>query len=82
MKLRAHNLMMFVQIAEGIDDKTWQHHLRNGDYSDWFRRQIRGDALADETAQVEADQALPAEESRKRIIGAVRRRYTAPATAS
>jgi hydroxymethylpyrimidine pyrophosphatase-like HAD family hydrolase len=82
MKLRAHNLMMFVQIAEGIDDKTWQHHLRKGDYSDWFRRQIRDDALADETAEVEADQALSAEESRERIVGAVRRRYTAPATAS
>jgi HAD superfamily hydrolase (TIGR01484 family) len=82
MKLRAHNLMMFVQIAEGIDDKTWQHHLRNGDYSEWFRRQIRDDALADEVAQVEADPALSAEEGRKRVVDAVRRRYTAPATAS
>lgn len=81
MKLRAHNLMMFVQIAEGIDDKTWQHHLRAGDYSDWFRRQIRDDELADETAAVENDRKLPLEETRKLIAEAVKRRYTGPAEA-
>ena len=28
MNLRAQNLMIFQQIAEGIDDKTWEYHLR------------------------------------------------------
>ena len=37
INLRAHNLMIFLQIAEGIDEKTWEHHLRAGDYSNWFR---------------------------------------------
>ncbi|MBS3652232.1 HAD-IIB family hydrolase [Pseudaminobacter sp. 19-2017] len=81
MKLRAQNLSMFVQIAEGIDDRTWEHHLRAGDYSDWFRRQIRDDELADETAEVEEDESLPPEESRKLIAEAVKRRYTGPAEA-
>lgn len=81
MNLRAHNLMIFVQIAEGIDDKTWEFHLRAGDYSRWFRHQIRDKELARETAEAENDQKLSAEESRKRVLDAVRRRYTAPATA-
>lgn len=81
MKLRAHNLTIFAQIAEGIDDKTWEFHLRAGDYSKWFRQQIRDKELASETAEAEKDGTLSAEESRKRVLDAVRRRYTAPATA-
>ncbi|TIS53229.1 HAD family hydrolase [Mesorhizobium sp.] len=80
MNLRAHNLMIFVQIAEGIDDKTWEHHLRAGDYSEWFRHQIRDKDLARETIEAEKDETLSAQESRKRVLDAVRRRYTAPAT--
>ncbi|WP_214475549.1 HAD-IIB family hydrolase [Mesorhizobium sp. dw_380] len=81
MNLRAHNLMIFAQIAEGIDDKTWEFHLRAGDYSKWFRNQIRDKDLARETAEAEQDKTLSADESRKRVLDAVRRRYTAPATA-
>ncbi|TGV56429.1 HAD-IIB family hydrolase [bacterium M00.F.Ca.ET.141.01.1.1] len=81
MNLRAHNLMIFAQMAEGIDDKTWEFHLRAGDYSKWFRHQIRDKDLARETAEAENDRKLSAEESRKRVLDAVRRRYTAPATA-
>ena len=33
LNLWAQNLSMFLQIAEGIDDATWLHHLRAGDYS-------------------------------------------------
>ncbi|MEI9409758.1 HAD-IIB family hydrolase [Mesorhizobium salmacidum] len=81
MNLRAHNLMIFAQMAEGIDDKTWEFHLRAGDYSKWFRQQIRDKDLARETTEAEKDRKLSAEESRKRVLDAVRRRYTAPATA-
>ncbi|RWC91428.1 MAG: HAD-IIB family hydrolase [Mesorhizobium sp.] len=81
MNLRAHNLIIFAQMAEGIDDKTWEHHLRAGDYSEWFRHQIRDKDLARETETAEKDKTLSAQESRKRVLDAVRRRYTAPATA-
>ncbi|RWN15773.1 MAG: HAD-IIB family hydrolase [Mesorhizobium sp.] len=81
MNLRAHNLMIFAQIADGIDDKTWEFHLRTGDYSKWFRHQIRDKDLARETAEAEEDKTLSAQDSRKRVLDAVRRRYTAPATA-
>jgi HAD superfamily hydrolase (TIGR01484 family) len=79
MKLRAQNLMIFQQIAEGIDDRTWEHHLREGDYSDWFRHQIRDKDLAAVTKKAEADESLSPKESRKVVLEAVRKRYTAPA---
>ena len=37
-------------MADGVDDETWLHHLRAGDYSRWFREGIKDDALADEAA--------------------------------
>jgi len=78
--IRAHNLAIFVQIAEGIDDPTWEYHLRRGDYSRWFRDLIRDEDLATETAQVEEDQALSPAESRRAVADFIRRRYTAPAS--
>ncbi len=36
--LRAKNLMVFLQMAEGLDDETWVHHLHGHDYSRWVER--------------------------------------------
>ncbi len=52
MKLRAQNLMLFLQTADGVDDRTWLHHLHRGDYSAWFRCVIKNDELAQEAAEV------------------------------
>jgi hypothetical protein len=78
LNLRAQNLQMFLQVADGVDDDTWLHHLRHGDYSAWFREAIKDDALADEAAGVEsgADDAV---QSRARIRAAIESRYSAPA---
>jgi hydroxymethylpyrimidine pyrophosphatase-like HAD family hydrolase len=79
LKLRAQNLMLFLQMAEGVDDDTWLFHLRRGDYSQWFRERIKDDELADEAAAVERRPDLPADESRSLIRSVVERRYTQPA---
>jgi Helicase HerA, central domain len=79
LKLRAQNLSTFLQMAEGVDDGTWLHHLRAGEYSKWFRGAIKDDELAAEAAAVEANQSLSAQESRLRIQEMIQRRYTAPA---
>jgi hypothetical protein len=76
LNLRAHNLIMFNQIAEGIDDETWNHHLRRGDYSSWFRSRIGNEELAEEVAAIEREAAA---DSRSRIREAIERRYTLPA---
>jgi HAD superfamily hydrolase (TIGR01484 family) len=78
LHLRAQNLQLFVQTAYGVDDETWLHHLRRGDYSRWFREAIKDDALAAEAARIEKE-PLPPAESRERIRAVIEARYTAPA---
>jgi hydroxymethylpyrimidine pyrophosphatase-like HAD family hydrolase len=79
LNLRAQNLELFMQLADGIDDETWEYHLRRGDMSRWFRDAIKDDALAAEAAGVEGRHDLPARESRAQIRQAIQRRYTTPA---
>jgi hypothetical protein len=79
LNLRAQNLALFLQIAEGIDDGTWLYHLRAGDYSRWLRDKIKDSELADDVAQTEGDEALTPLESRGQIKEAIERRYTSPA---
>jgi hydroxymethylpyrimidine pyrophosphatase-like HAD family hydrolase len=79
LNLRAQNLMLFLQIAEGVDDATWMHHLRRKDYSRWFRSAIKDEEMAAEAGRVEDDAGLTAEESRALIRQSIERRYTGPA---
>jgi hydroxymethylpyrimidine pyrophosphatase-like HAD family hydrolase len=78
LNLRAHNLMIFLEMAAGIDDRTWEHHRQAGDYSRWFREAIKNEELAGEAAEVERNTRLDPKESRDRIAQAISRRYTAP----
>jgi HAD superfamily hydrolase (TIGR01484 family) len=78
LNLRAQNLEMFVQIADGVDDETWLHHLRNGEYSSWIRRVVKDDELADVVARIEAGPDIQPRDSRQRIREAIEARYTAP----
>jgi hydroxymethylpyrimidine pyrophosphatase-like HAD family hydrolase len=80
LNLRAQNLYLFLQLADGLDDATWEHHLRQGDYSQWFRAHIKDETLAAEAAAVEERQELTPAEGRKLIRAAVERYYTLPAT--
>jgi hydroxymethylpyrimidine pyrophosphatase-like HAD family hydrolase len=80
LNLRAHNLSMFIQIAEGVDDETWLHHLRRGDYSQWMREAIKDEALATEVHEIEKDGHESSKDSpqktRAAVIEAINRRYT------
>jgi HAD superfamily hydrolase (TIGR01484 family) len=82
LNLRAQNLAIFQQIAEGIDDRTWEHHLRAGDYSRWFRTVIKDDELAEEVRAIETNEQLDPTQSRSMVCEAVSRRYTTPAQAA
>jgi hydroxymethylpyrimidine pyrophosphatase-like HAD family hydrolase/energy-coupling factor transporter ATP-binding protein EcfA2 len=79
LNLRAQNLSTFVQLAEGVDDETWLHHLRAGEYSEWFRDAIKDPKLAVDIRTVEQDERLSARDSRSRIKDMIVQRYTAPA---
>jgi hydroxymethylpyrimidine pyrophosphatase-like HAD family hydrolase/GTPase SAR1 family protein len=76
LKLRAANLTRFCELADGVDERTWRHHLGRGDYSRWLREHIKDTELADEVQQVEAMAARPASETRPAVLDAIRRRYT------
>jgi hydroxymethylpyrimidine pyrophosphatase-like HAD family hydrolase len=76
LNLRAHNLNMFIQIAEGVDDETWLHHLRRADYSQWMREAIKDEALAAEVHEIEKDGKEAPQKTRAAVIEAINRRYT------
>jgi hypothetical protein len=78
LNLRAQNLLMFQQLAEGVDEETWCYHLRGGDYSRWFRDAIKDEALAAATESIERASQMTLQESRARIKAAIAERYTLP----
>src|SRR5207248_9071779 len=76
LNLRARTLVQFGELAAGVDDDTWLHHLRQGDYSRWCRTEVKDEELARDAEAVEKDRALDAGESRARIRAAIASRYT------
>jgi hypothetical protein len=79
LNLRAQNLLMFLQIGEGVDDATWRYHLTNGDFARWLRDEVKSDALADVAEQLASEDDLGPAQGRKRLREAVEERYTLPA---
>jgi HAD superfamily hydrolase (TIGR01484 family) len=77
-KLRAQNLLLFLQIGEGLDDLSWDYHLRRGDYENWFRWIVKDAELADFARGVAADMEQSPEQTRKAIRTRIEERYTAP----
>jgi hypothetical protein len=81
LNLRAQNLQLFLQLGDGVDEDTWFHHLRGGDYSRWARDSIKDETLAAELAEIErgAAEDRDAAPSRTAVRRAIEARYTAPA---
>lgn len=79
LNLRAQNLLLFMQIGEGVDETTWIHHLQAHDYSTWIGQAIKDEPLSAAVREIETRTALPAKESRRLIRAAIEERYTVPA---
>jgi hypothetical protein len=79
LNLRANNLQTFLRLLEGVDDDTWQFHLRDGDYSRWVRDAIGDPELADELASVERKSELTPSQSRAQVRRIIQRQYPAAA---
>jgi hypothetical protein len=75
LHLRAQNLVLFLQMADGVDDETWLFHLKRNEYSAWFRDEMKDEDLASEVRGIEG-QTLSAADSRIRIREAIEKRYT------
>jgi hypothetical protein len=78
LNLRAQNLVIFMQIADGVDDETWQYHLRRGDYSRWFREAVNDEELAAEAEEIEQLSQVSPQESRAMIKEKIQARYAGP----
>jgi hypothetical protein len=81
LNLRAQNLTIFMQMADGVDDDTRLHHLQANDYSRWVREAIKDDELADELEQIEGQRTRDPGATRRSAREAIERKYTAPAAA-
>lgn len=71
-------LPVFSQIAEGIEEETWNYHLHRGDYSRWFRDAVKDPYLADHAERIEQRQDLQPDETRKLMLSFIEGRYTLP----
>jgi hydroxymethylpyrimidine pyrophosphatase-like HAD family hydrolase len=76
--LKAQNLSVFCQIAEGIGEETWMYHLRRHDYSRWMRDVIKNRDLAAAVEDIERRVDLEPAQTRALVRAAIEIRYTLP----
>src|SRR6185369_15454459 len=76
LKLQAQNLNVFTQLAERVDDETWDYHLKKGDYSHWFRTAIKDEELANLAEKLQRENGVAPENSREIICNAIAQKYT------
>jgi HAD superfamily hydrolase (TIGR01484 family) len=76
--LKAQNLAIFCQIAEGIDEATWMFHLRSHHYSRWVRKSIKDPHLADELERIERRADVEPQQTRELVRELIGARYTLP----
>jgi hypothetical protein len=77
LNLRAHNLLYFLELADGVDDETWVHHLESGDYARWFQEAIKDEELAEAAKGIASSGGDP-KDTRAAIRAEIEQRYTLP----
>jgi HAD superfamily hydrolase (TIGR01484 family) len=79
LNLRAQNLIVFTDLADGVDAETWLYHWQRGDVSGWLRRSVKDDDLTDQVRALEKEVPDDADASRKAVRELIERKYTLPA---
>ncbi len=82
INLRAKNVLQFLEVAQQVDDATWEYHLRAKDYYKWFRHVVKDEELAGEVGAISDDLKLTPDQSRDLVRKAVSRHYTESAYVS
>jgi hypothetical protein len=80
LKLRAPNLITFMELGDGVDDDTWLFHLQRHEVSQWLREAIKDDELADKVEAIETEDADDPDTSRRQIRKLIEEVYTLPAS--
>lgn len=79
LNLRAQNLMVFLDLADGVDEETWLHHWKHGDVTQWLRTCIKDEELTAKIAALEHHVPDDPAVSRKRVRDVIEESYTLPA---
>ena len=79
LNLRAQNLIVFTDLADGVDADTWLYHWRRGEVSGWLRRCVKDEELTDQVQALEKQVPDDADASRKAVRELIERKYTLPA---
>jgi hypothetical protein len=79
LNLRAPNLIVFTDLADGVDADTWLYHWRRGEVSGWLRRCIKDEELTGQVQALEKQVPDDADASRKAVREVIERKYTLPA---
>jgi hydroxymethylpyrimidine pyrophosphatase-like HAD family hydrolase len=79
LNLRAHHLIQFMDLGDGVDDDTWLFHLKRGEVSRWLREGIKDEPLATQVAAIERNRQLDAGASRRKMRELIEATYTLPA---
>jgi len=79
LNLRAQNLIVFTDLADGVDADTWLYHWQRGDVSGWLRRCVKDEELTDQVRALEKELRDDADVSRKAVRELIERKYTLPA---
>jgi hydroxymethylpyrimidine pyrophosphatase-like HAD family hydrolase len=79
LNLRAHNLIVFTDLADGVDEDTWLYHWQRGDVSGWLRECVKDEALTDQVEALEHEVPDDADASRKAVRELIEQHYTLPA---
>ncbi len=79
LNLRAQNLIVFTDLADGVDKDTWLFHWQRGDVSGWLRRCVKDEELTDQVKALEKEVPDDANASRRAVRELIERKYTLPA---
>jgi len=79
LNLRAQNLIVFTDLADGVDADTWLYHWQRGDVSGWLRRCVKDEELTELVLALEKEVPDDADASRKAVRELIERKYTLPA---
>jgi HAD superfamily hydrolase (TIGR01484 family) len=78
LNLRAQNVLIFLQIAEGVDDETLMYHFREGHFSEWFGTHVKDNEVGEKMRQLEKEKDLTRDKLLERMHEIIEETYTLP----
>jgi HAD superfamily hydrolase (TIGR01484 family) len=79
LNLRAQNLIVFTDLADGVDEDTWLYHWQRGDVSEWLRHCVKDESLTEQVEALEQEVRDDPDASRKAVRELIEQQYTLPA---